>query len=193
MARTLQIVDPTGAETISGPWNLTHSGSAFPSRTRRIFLTAAAFSQTNGTSMSLTQIGTYPAEYEEWPFATAPGAPPQAIGLAMDIPQDYSSGGTFYVVYTQDGTDVNTWRAEINVLGRADTEDPVAAAETIASSLTPNGSATSLHIDSIGSGGTFAVGDVVRLHFERDSAHGDDTNGDIIRVLGIIFEYTAKY
>ena len=185
-------MQPEGAESITGAWTFSNGSITFPTVTRRVFLPAHLFGQSNGTGMSLTFVGTYPDRYEEWPFITAPGAEPQGIYAAFQIPQDYVSGGTWKVVYTQSSTDVNLWRAEVNVLGRVAGESAEAASETIAVSITPGGVAATTQVDQIGAGGTFAAGDWVRCNFERDSAHGDDTNPDIIRFIALYFEYTAR-
>lgn len=192
MTQTVSIPNVAGAETITGPW--TFNSITVPTRTRRQFIGAERMVQANGTAMTLTTQGTYPDSFSQWPMVTAPGAAPQALYASFDVPQDYSSGGTFYVVYQQSATSVLQWRAEINYAERADASDPNVASSVIGISLTPNGVVAQTQIDQIGAvGATLTAGNWVRCNFERDSAHADDTNPDAIRIIGIIFEYTARY
>lgn len=185
-------MQPAGAEAITGSWDFSGGAITFPTVTRREFIEAQRFIQSNGTAMTLTTKGTYPESFVEWPFITAPGAAPQAIGASWQVPQDYVSGGTWYVVYAQSATDVNLWRAELNLLGIVDGESNVGASTVIAISITPDGVIVNTQIDQIGSGGTFVAADWLRLQFERDSAHADDTNPDSIEFIGLYFEYTAR-
>ncbi len=185
-------MQPEGAESITGAWTFANGSITFPTVTRREFIEARRFIQSNGTGMTLTTKGTYPENFVEWPFITAPGAAPQAIGASWQIPQDFVSGGTWYVVYAQSATDVNTWRAELNLLAIIDGESNVGASTVISISITPDGVIVNTQIDQVGSGGTLVAGDWFRINFERDSAHGDDTNPDTIEVIGLYFEYTAR-
>ena len=193
MTTTVTIPNVAGAETITGPW--TFNGSlVVPTRTRRIEMFANSMVQSNGTVMTIATLGTYPDSYSEWPMVTAPAAAPQAVYGGFAVPQDYVSGGTFYVVYSQSTASAVQWRAEVNYAERGNDTDPTVASSVVAASITPTATIALVQIDQIGTVvATLTVGNWVRLNFERDSAHADDTNGGTIQFIGIIFEYTARY
>lgn len=192
MTTTVAIANVAGAETITGPWIFSGT-TTLPTRTRRIFVPASVMVQINGTAMSLTTLGTYPDAWSEWPLVTGPGAAPQALGIPFLTPQDYDSGGTFRVVYSQSSTTVTQWRAEINYNELANAQDPTGAATVVATSLTPDGVVNQVQIDTIGTvAAPLTAGTWMRMAFERDSAHADDVNGDTILLIGVIFEYTAR-
>lgn len=192
MALTVSIPQIAGAETVTGPW--TFNSITLPTRTRRLFLPANIMVQANGTAMVLTTLGTYPDSWSEWPLITAPAAAPQALYCGFDVPQDYSSGGTFYAVYSQSGVAVALWRCEVNYAERGNANDPTIASSVVAASLVPDGVTNQVQIDTIGTVvGTLTAGNWMRFNVERDSAHADDTNADTIRLIGVVFEYTSRY
>ena len=192
MAQTVTIPNIAGAETITGPW--TFSGNfVVPTRTRKLFLPSNILVQSNGTAMTLTTQGTYPDSWSQWPMVTGPAAAPQALYGGFMVPVDYDSGGEFFVWYSQSSTSVALWRAEVNYIERANTNDPTAAASVVAASITPDGVVNQTQRDSVGTVlATLTSGNWVRFNFERDSAHADDTNADTIRIIGIEFSYTAR-
>ena len=192
MTTSVTIPNVAGAETITGPWIF--NSVTLPTRTRRIFIPANVMTQSNGTVMALTTLGTYPDSYSEWPMVTAPAAAPQAVYAGFDVPQDYSSGGTFYVAYSQSTASAVQFRAEVNYAERGNDTDPTVASTVVAASITPTATIALVQIDQIGTvGATLTVGNWVRFNFERDSAHADDTNGGTIQLIGIVFEYTSRY
>ena len=191
MAQTVTIPNITGAETISGPWTFT-GVTVLPTVTRRVTIPAQMMAQINGTAIVLTTQGTYPDAWAQWPLASAPAAAPQALYAAFGVPMDYSSGGTFYVIYSQSGVAVTLWRVEVNYANLADLGDPTLASSVIGISLTPDGVINRVQIDQIGAvGAPVTAGNWLRLSIERDSAHADDVNADTIRLIGVIFEYVA--
>ena len=193
MATTVTIPNVAGAETITGPWTFTGT-LVVPTRTRRIFIPAGVMAQIEGTAMALTEIGTYPGSWMAWPMVTGPAAAPQAVGAHIGVPNDYDSGGTFFVVYSQSGVSVVLWRCEVNYLALADGGDPTAASSVVAVSITPDGVTNRVQVDQIGAvPAPLTAGGWVRFAVERDSAHADDTNPDTIRLMGVYLEYTSRY
>ena len=193
MSVSIDVVNKAAAETITGPWIF--NSVTLPTRTRRIpFIGAERMVQSNGTAMTLTTQGTYPDSWSQWPMVTAPAAVPQALYASFDVPQDYSSGGTFYVVFSQSGTSALLFRVEVNYAEISDGGDPTTASSVVAASVTPDGVTNREQVAQVGAVlGTLTAGNRIRFNIERDSAHADDTNPDILRLIGVAFEYTARY
>ena len=192
MTTTVTVPNVAGAETVTGPW--VFNDLVVPTRTRRIFLPANILVQSNGTAMAITTLGTFPDSWSEWPMVTAPAAAPQALYCGLDVPQDYSSGGTFRVVYSQSTASAVQWRARIRYASLADAGDPTLAASVVEASITPVATINRVQVATIGTVvATLTVGNWLRLNFDRDSAHADDTNAGEIRIIALVLEYTGRY
>ena len=159
--------------------------------TGRIFIPTQTFTLANGTPTA-GFVGTYPKRYEVWDFSASVT---EAIYTSWTVPDDYKAGTalTFKVVYTEGSSSGNNWVGAIRFMSLPDTGSTMGTSTTVTTTIAGRSSLTNLSIETIGSSSANVTkGDWVLINFERTGASGSDTHPGIIRVIGVIVEYTRN-
>lgn len=116
-----------------------------PARNKTEYVPPQGMTQSNGTTMTLGFIGTYPNRYNGWTFVTAPAGKPQALYFGWRIPEDYQDAGditfTIRVRQTVTGVGADTFDIVFNLerLLVANGDSLIGSSTQIQNNWTPTG------------------------------------------------------
>lgn len=178
-ARTYTLPDRTGTAYI-------RSGGT----TRSVFIPASSFYDVVAAGLNLAVNGTFPDAYLATPMPGLGGT--TQVVTSFQIPQDWLSGATWKVHYTNGGTSGNATWWRIKYLSASAGDTLTAAGTDNTGTSTPSTTTHALNITTIGTSSTgIAAGETLRLCVERDSGNASDTNTSTMNFVGVSFEYTA--
>lgn len=135
--------------------------------------------------------GTAPDRYAYIPF---PDAAVNGAAFEFQVPENYASGGDWYIFWVLSGSLSGNVRWEVTSLPRLEDQSMVAAGTTVTTddpvpSATANRLAISAAVDD---GISVAAGRVIRGYIQRNGAHANDTFTGEARLIGIAWAYTAS-
>ncbi len=166
------------------------NGNTVSARTRYHWLNPNNFGIETGTP-TLISVGAWSVGLRVWSF---PGTDVSGITTALAVPADWVGGTVKFTVFYQGaGSNTDTRRLNLHTAALTVGTDSFTRAIETSDGVTVvhgNGSVTT---HTFATGETVAAGDLVRLAFSRDAAHGDDTNTDAVYVVGLRAEYTAFF
>ena len=119
-------------------------------------------------------------------------------GIGMIVPEDYSSGGEFYMWWTMDGTGAvsDTARIVLNLTqGNKDSTDVHSQVDETIEFKNQTYSGTAWRIIksvSVATGLTLTAGEYIHAEIERDPSHSSDNSGDTFYIQLFVFKYISK-
>ena len=119
-------------------------------------------------------------------------------GIGLIVPEDYGSGGSFYMWWTMDGTGStsDTARIVLNLTqGNKDSTDVHSQIDTIIEFKNQTYSGTAWRIirsAEISSGLSLTAGEYIHAEIERDPSHSSDNSSDTFYIQLFVFKYTSQ-
>lgn len=159
-------------------------------RTRYFFVPAMCFYEVGVGVFNMIPVGSYPNAYLAMPMA---GNFTTQLCASWVVPADWSGTITWDLVWALSTTDANPVRMELTVKTLSDGNIGTNAVDfTGTQDLTPPGVADQINFDTLSSANTgVAAGSVLRIGIQRLGMHANDTNPDIVYMLGLRAAYTA--
>lgn len=116
-----------------------------------------------------------------------------SVGFRFIVPNDYSSGMTFGLVWTSTATSGNVvWTVDYSSASKTSSLDPSADEENLTTtSAAPGSSQTGVNPTLAATGANFAAGDVVQGKLSRDGASGSDTMAADAVLYGFYLSYST--
>jgi hypothetical protein len=175
----LQLTDSAGVDTFIG------------ARTRYYWLHPEDFMSIIGVPVYV-MVGAWATGSTAWQF---PGDNTlTGVVAKAGLPADWVSGTVKITLFYQGpGPDTNNRRFEMYASALTPGTDSIIKALDITNSQTVGSGVGSVTQLTFSTGLTVAAGDIVRITFGRDSNHADDSNPDVVYLLGVRLEYTAFF
>lgn len=124
--------------------------------------------------------------------------PVDDAGVGMIVPEDYGSGGEFYMWWTMDGTgDISdTARIALNITqGNKDSTDIHSQVDETLEFKNQTYSGTAWRIirsSDVSTSLTLKAGEYLHIEIERDPSHSSDNSGDTFYIQQFVFKYTSQ-
>lgn len=116
------------------------------------------------------------------------------VGTNFTVPQNYTSGGTFVILWASTATTGDVvWDVDYtSIAASGETFDPNSDQEALTVTTSTNGTAQIGNSSSVAAtAGNFVAGDLVQATISRDGLSGSDTMAADAIVYAIIFQYTG--
>jgi len=163
-----------------------------PPRTRSEFIPASVLRVRTGVA-AISENGTYPARFTFLPLAAATL---NAVGVEFQLPRDLepSLAVTLRALWTIDALGAGAWRAETNIALVTANGSLVAAGSNLTADISTTGLAINNGFVSLLGSAVLAAspGDLVRINVARNGPHANDTFTGVVRLLGLMVEYTPN-